>query len=273
MESRLSNCRFVKIRGHRMAYRVCGPEAGPAVMLIHAFASQSATWRNIAPALARSGFRVVAPDLRGHGRSARTACYALAEFDQDLIALLDALELEKVSLAGHSLGGHLALRLAAHRPERVEQMVIEAAPVPPRDAEDAAAIAAARPGSAGKHALQRLGVGRLLRLVLLRQFDVRSARSVLAELKAPMPGWWQRVATLPHPCLLMASHDDGLVSARLSLLANALPNATVLRLGSGHHLHGEHRETFLAAMLSFFRKNTDASPATFPEPSPGLYPA
>jgi pimeloyl-ACP methyl ester carboxylesterase len=251
VESCLSTYRFLKVRGHRVAYRTCGPAGGEPVVLIHAFASQCGSWKDTARALAQQGFRVIAADLRGHGRSQWTSTYALMDFEQDLIALLDALALQHVSLIGHSLGGHLALKLATHQPERIRRLVIEAAPVPPRDADDAAAMAATQTGPAWKRSLQLLGVGRLLRLVLLRRFDLRAARSVLTELRCPMPAWWSRLATLHVPCLLLAGHDDGLVTSRLPLLAAQLPHATTRQLGAGHRLHGEHGDAFLAAVLPF----------------------
>jgi esterase len=251
MESRLSTYRWLKVRGHRVAYRSCGREDGEPVVLIHAFASQSDTWRPTARALAARGFRVIAPDLRGHGRSQRTATYALMDFEQDLIALLDTLALPRVNLIGHSLGGHLALKLATHQPERIRRLVVEAAPVPPRDPDDAAAIAGTQTGPAWKRSLRLVGIGRLVRLVLLRRFDLRAARTVLPELRRPMPAWWSRLATLPTPCLLIASHDDGLVTSRLPLLAAQLPRATVRQLGTGHRLHGEHGDAFLAEVLPF----------------------
>lgn len=258
MESRLSTYRFLKVRGHRIAYRVCGREDGAPVVLTHAFASQSGSWEHIAQTLAKAGFRVIAPDLRGHGRSQRTPAYALMEFEQDLIALLDALALEHASLIGHSLGGHLALKLASLQPGRFPCVIVEAAPVPPQDADDAATIAAAQVGPAWRRSLRLLGLGRLLKLLLLRRFDLRAARPVLAELRAPMPDWWGRLATLQTPCLLLASPDDGLVTKRLPLLAARLPKATVRVLGAGHRLHGEHPQAFLAEVLPFLAANAHA---------------
>ena len=251
MDSRLSMHRFLPLRGHRLAYRACGDERGEPVVLIHAFASQSGSWEHTAEALARQGFRVIAPDLRGHGRSQWTSSYSLMDFEEDLSALLDALGLGAVNLIGHSLGGHLALKLATRQPERIRRLVIEAAPVPPRDMADATALAAARPGPAWARPLHLLGGGRLLRLMLLRQFDVRAARTVLPELRTPMPAWWARLAGVRAPCLLLASHDDGLVSARLPLLAAHIPYAITRQFGSGHRLHGEHTGAFLAEVMSF----------------------
>lgn len=252
LDSSLSMYRFLRLRGHRLAYRAYGDPGGEPVVLLHAFASQSGTWTHTAEALAQQGFRVIAPDLRGHGRSDWTSTYALADFEDDLGALLDALGLGAINLIGHSLGGHLALKLATRQPERVRRLVIEAAPVPPRDIADAAALTAAQAGPAAwQRSLRLLGLGRLLRLMLLRQFDLRAARTVLPELRAPMPVWWARLATLRAPCLLLASHDDGLVSSRLPLLAAQIPHAVTRQLGSGHRLHGEHTAAFLAEVIPF----------------------
>lgn len=257
MDSRLSTHRFLSLRGHRLAYRAWGDEGGEPVVLIHAFASQSGSWEGTAEALARHGFRVIAPDLRGHGRSQWTPTYALTDFEEDLSAMLDALGLGAINLIGHSLGGHLALKLATRQPERIRRLIIEAAPVPPRDVADAAALAAARPGPAWARSLRLLGAGRLLRLLLSRQFDVRAARTVLPELRTPMPAWWARLSSVRAPCLLLASHDDGLVSARLPLLAAQIPHATTRQFGRGHRLHGEHSDAFLAEVMSF------VGPATY----------
>jgi esterase len=246
-----SSLQFLMLEGVRLAYRTAGPEDGAPVLLIHAFASQSRSWDKTAAALAAQSCRVIAPDLRGHGCSQWTATYALEDFEQDLVALLDALDLRQVSLVGHSLGGHLALRLAMRMPALVSRLVIEAAPVPPRDESEAAALAARQPTPAWRRSLRLLGVGRLLRLMLLREFDVRAARTVLKELKQPMPHWWQQLGAITSPCLLLASHDDGAFSERLDLLAASIPHATTHRLGGGHRLHTEHTQAFLAAVVPF----------------------
>lgn len=250
MDERLSLPRQHHVHGG-LAYRVAGDQTGEPVVLIHAFASQSTSWNVVAAALAGRGFRVIAPDLRGHGRSAWTDTYALEDFEHDLIILLDTLELDRVSLVGHSLGGHLALRLAARMPDRVDRLVIEAAPVPPRDAADALALATMQPKSSWWRSVRQLGEGRLLRLWLLREFDFRSARSVLPALRSPMPHWWQQLRMIQAPCLLLASHNDGAFTQRLGLLSSRLAHSSTHYLGSGHWLHTDDVDAFLDIVLPF----------------------
>lgn len=251
MDARLSPYRELFVHGRRLAYRTAGDDNGEPVVLIHAFASQSSSWAEVAGALARRGFRVIAPDLRGHGRSAWADSYALEDFEQDLVGLLDALKLQRVSLVGHSLGGHLALRLAMRLPERIDRLVIEAAPVPPRDDADALLLKAMQPRPSWWRSVQTLGAARVARLWLSRAFDFRSARTVLPALRSPMPHWWRGLSRIDAPCLLLASHNDSAVTQRIGLLSSRLTHACIHYLGSGHRLHTEHAEAFLDAVMPF----------------------
>jgi len=250
MGTHLSNHHFARIQGRRLAYRIAGRTDGSPVVLIHALASQSGSWDKTAGALAELGFLVVAPDLCGHGQSDWVNSYALADFECDLVALLDELHLDRVDLIGHSLGGHLALRIAAGAPRRVRRLVIEATPVPPRDEVDAANLMARRKGE-WYRAFLTAGAWRILRLALLRQFDLRSAGPVIRELRSPMPSWWRGVDAIQSPCLLLASKDNGAISERIGLLSDSLANSRTVFLGDGHHLHTKHLDAFLAEVLPF----------------------
>ena len=92
--------------------------------------------------------------------------------------------------------------------------------------------------------------------MLSRQFDPRAARTVLPELRTPMPAWWARLSAVRAPCLLLASKDDGLVSSRLPLLAAQMPHAITRQFGAGHRLHGEHTQAFLAEVIPFMAPAT-----------------
>lgn len=95
---------------------------GPPVLLVHGFPDDGEVWRHQIPALAAAGFRVIVPDLRGCGDSFapdRTEDYRLTRLVADLEALLDALGVDTVRLAGHDWGAVIAWRFAMACPQRV----------------------------------------------------------------------------------------------------------------------------------------------------------
>ncbi len=112
----------IRLHGHEVAYRREG--SGPVILLIHGITSGSATWERALRRLAR-GHTVIAPDLLGHGESAKPrGDYSLGAFAAGLRDLLLALDLERATVVGHSLGGGVAMQLAYQFPERVERLVL-----------------------------------------------------------------------------------------------------------------------------------------------------
>ncbi len=97
---------------------------GPNVLLIHGMAGSSRTWRAVMPRLAEE-CRVIAPDLMGHGESAKpTTDYSLGGFAAMLRDLLGALDIDQVTIVGQSLGGGIAMQLAYQHPELAERLVL-----------------------------------------------------------------------------------------------------------------------------------------------------
>ncbi len=116
--------RTVSIHGHEVTYRMAGD--GPVVVLIHGIAGSSTTWRGVLPALAEH-YTVVAPDLLGHGHSAKPrGDYSLGAYASGVRDLLAVLGLERATVIGHSLGGGVAMQFAYQFPERVERLVLVA---------------------------------------------------------------------------------------------------------------------------------------------------
>lgn len=97
---------------------------GPPVVLLHGLTATNRYVVMGSRALQRAGHRVVAYDARGHGASAPAEAYGYAELASDLLSLLDRLGLERVVLAGASMGAHTALRVALAAPERVAGLVV-----------------------------------------------------------------------------------------------------------------------------------------------------
>jgi pimeloyl-ACP methyl ester carboxylesterase len=99
--------------------------AGEPVLLVHGWTGDSHDWSWQIPALLDAGYRVVAPDLRGHGKSSVPPDgYRLKQFAKDLVALLDHLETGPVIAMGHSLGTIIVSTLAIEHPEHVRALVV-----------------------------------------------------------------------------------------------------------------------------------------------------
>ncbi|MDQ2959386.1 MAG: alpha/beta hydrolase [Actinomycetota bacterium] len=115
--------------GHALSYYDLGPLDGPAILLVHGLVSDSSTWQRPADGLAAAGFRVIAPDLLGHGASDKPVDggYHLPGFAAGLHALLLELGVPSVTVIGHSLGGAVAMQLAHDCPELVHRLVLVSA--------------------------------------------------------------------------------------------------------------------------------------------------
>ncbi len=143
------------------------PAEAPACLLLHGIGNYGRYWDFFADAIA-GRLRLVAPDARGHGESGRPADgYAPQEFVSDAVAVLDALEIERAIVVGHSMGGTHAIRLAAAHPDRVERLVIV---------------------DAGTEAM-REGSERARRLSLERPERFEYADDALAYLRRTSPGY------------------------------------------------------------------------------------
>ena len=108
---------------------------GPPVVLCHGFPGLWFTWRHQIDALAAAGYRVIAPDMRGYGRSSAPAdsgAYDRRATVGDLVGLLDALDIEQAVFAGHDFGAHLVWDLPAWAPGRVRALMQLSVPRTPR---------------------------------------------------------------------------------------------------------------------------------------------
>jgi pimeloyl-ACP methyl ester carboxylesterase len=108
---------------HTTFYLAAGPGDGPLVIFIHGWPELSISWRHQLPMLASLGFRAIAPDMRGYGRSSvysRHEDYAQEHIVCDMIELLDSLGREKAVWVGHDWGSPVAWNIASHHRERTE---------------------------------------------------------------------------------------------------------------------------------------------------------
>ena len=112
----------IDIHGQPVTFHMMGE--GPPILLIHGITSSSRTWKRVMPRLAED-HTVIAPDLLGHGRSAKPpGDYSLGAYASGIRDLLVALEIPRSTVVGHSLGGGIAMQFAYQFPERVGRLVL-----------------------------------------------------------------------------------------------------------------------------------------------------
>ena len=115
---------FATINGIQMAYYEQGE--GRPVVLLHGFPELAYSWRHQLPALAKAGFRAIAPDQRGYGRTdvpEGVESYGIDTLIADVHGLLDALSLDSAVLAGHDWGSLLLWHMAQVAPERIDGLI------------------------------------------------------------------------------------------------------------------------------------------------------
>jgi len=109
--------------GVRLSYVELGDPGGPPVLLLHGYTDSSRVWTILAPQLMR--YRLIVPDQRGHGGSdAPACCYGMSQYADDARLLLDALNVERAAVVGHSMGSLVAQVMAAEHPGRVSRIVL-----------------------------------------------------------------------------------------------------------------------------------------------------
>jgi pimeloyl-ACP methyl ester carboxylesterase len=206
--------------------------AGPPLVLVHGLGDESGQWAPVVAALAGE-FTVVRYDLRAHGLSAgaSAADVPLDTHRADLAALLDALALGPVHLAGHDLGGEVAQSLAYVSPDRVRSLVLEATlPAPPAEAPPSLAIDTR---VAGEHEP-------------LTERDPMSASLTRSD-------QFRRLGAIDSPTLVLVGElDDPWFQRGAELLHGWIPNSRLVRIAdAGHAPHVEQPARFLAHLRAF----------------------
>jgi pimeloyl-ACP methyl ester carboxylesterase len=171
---------------------------GPTVVLLHGFPELWYSWRDQLPALADAGYRAIAPDLRGYGRSSvppEIEAYSLEAVCGDLMALLDRLGEGRAVYVGHDWGAAVAWQLALEYPERVAAVAGLSVPFVPR-------------APAAPTALLRKAVGEDFYIVWFQEPGVaeraleRDVRRTLTTTKAWTAAWGDGDDQPPRPAWL-----------------------------------------------------------------------
>ncbi len=250
----------LRIEGQRIHYREAGregPEAGQRVLYVHGTGCHGGVWARHMDAIA-SAHRAVAIDLPGHGRSEGRGFRGVADYAHGVIALADHLGWERFVLAGHSLGGGIALAAALYWPERIGAlMMIDSGA---RLRVDPAILARARRAAAGETVPEdpRLGFA-------AGTSDARVA-AVRAEVGDADPevtyrdwiaddscDFLSRVASIQAPTLALCGDEDVLTPPKYhEYLRDHMPKCELVVLsGAGHWTFAEQPEAFDRAVLAF----------------------
>lgn len=119
----MTDLKYLDLHGDRVAYRDVG-RGEETLLLLHGMAGSSDTWRAVLPQLAKR-YRVIAPDLLGHGQSAKPRSdYSLGAFAVGLRDLLDELGVTQVTVVGQSLGGGVAMQFVYQHPDYCRRLVL-----------------------------------------------------------------------------------------------------------------------------------------------------
>jgi 3-oxoadipate enol-lactonase len=223
--------RTVDTGGVRLACRVSGPEAAPPLVLLHALGQDGSAWAGSMRRLA-AHHRVYAPDLRGHGKSDRCPEYSFELMRDDVLGLLDALGLERVTLIGHSMGAVVAYLLAGQWPERVGRLVLEEPPPPVRADPRRTVTEKERSGPA--------------------PFDWDAVAAIYRQRNDPDPAYWDRLAAIGAPALIIAGGSASpLPQDTMARMARTIPDCHLVTIEAGHLVHEKRPEEFAAAVDAF----------------------
>lgn len=239
---------FASFDGARVAFREMG--LGRALLLLHGFLSDAQqNWidTGIARAIADTGFRVIAPDLRGHGHSAApddAASYPPDALAMDQLAMIRHLGLSDFDLVGYSLGARTAMRMLVHgaRPRRVVLGGMGASGITAVAARRDFFRNAIEKGEAASNPL----AGKFIRARMAeRGLKARALLHVLDQQVDTPPAV---LATINVPMLVVSGRDDA-DNGSAEELAAILPHAKAQRI-NGNHLSAVGPE--LAAAITSF---------------------
>jgi pimeloyl-ACP methyl ester carboxylesterase len=280
--------RYRVIHGYRRAFRMAG--SGPVLLFIHGISDSSRTWLGVLPELAKS-FTVLAPDLLGHGGSDKPrADYAAAAYACGMRDLISVLDIDQVTVVGHSLGGGVAMQFAYEFPERCERIVLVGSGGIGREVHPLFRFAAAPavdwvmpaitspPAQLATRALTPVlrqlggfGLGRDFGYGLERYHSLAdpTARSAFLRTLRSVVDWRGQVVTMLDRCyltegmpsLLIWGSDDRVIPVEHARIAHqAMPGSRLeIFPGAGHFPH-QHDPARFIDLIEKFHHSTAPSP-------------
>jgi pimeloyl-ACP methyl ester carboxylesterase len=236
---------YVEHDGARIWYTTYG--AGSPVVLLHGGLGHGGNWGYQIPALVKSGYCAIVIDSRGHGRSTRDARpYSYERMASDVLAVMDALPLEKAPLVGWSDGACIALILARKAPTRIAGVFFFAGNM------DLSGVKQIEPGPVLNRCLSRHAKD--YALLSATPDDFKAFVEAASLMQRTEPNYCERdLAEITVPVVIVQSeHDEFIKLDHAEHLARSTPNAKLVLLqGVSHFAPLQRPEQFNAAILAF----------------------
>ena len=253
-----------------------GRADGQPVLFLHGFTDSHVSFSRVVPHLPEN-IRAIVPTMRGHGESAKpTCCYRISDFTRDAIALLDALNLERAAIVGHSLGSFVAQRVAVSHPDRVTHLVLIGSGATPH-VEVVAEFSkelAKLPDPVPSQFAREFQQSTLAQPVPPDFFEqiVKESGKVPARIwRAVIDGMLADTSRVAHEqirantLILSGKKDAYWGKTHYDSLARAIPRASLLVYGeSGHSPNWEEPARVAADLASFLAPTPGSGPAPMP---------
>src|SRR3954449_9263269 len=278
---------YLTIHGHRRAFVKVG--SGPALLLLHGLGCDHTTWLPVIATLSRR-YTVIAPDLLGHGRSAKPrADYSLGGYANGMRDLLTVLGIDMVTVVGHSFGGGVAMQFAYQFPERTERTVL-VAPGGLGPEVSPAIRAVTLPGfhqvmglvtlpglrqvtTAGLRALASTGLSRARDLDevagIVESLRDPRARAAMRHVVSAVVDWRGQIVSMVDRaylteampmCVIWGTEDTVIPVEHAGVAAELAPGATVEMIpNAGHFPHKDDPQRFVKILDDFCRSHPAAS--------------
>jgi pimeloyl-ACP methyl ester carboxylesterase len=216
----------VRVGGVMLAYDVRGE--GPPLVLLHGLGERASSWDSVRDALA-ARFTTYALDVRGHGASDWSGPYSHDEIEADVIGWHDLLGLRDAVLVGHSMGGSVALRIAAHRPDLVSRLVVEDV-IPPFPRSRAVPERPARE----------------------LDFDWSAVPALMTEASTYDEPAWAELCQVVAPTLVVSGGSRSHLPADLvDDVVRRVASCSLVTIDAGHHVHRHEPAAFVGAVLAW----------------------
>lgn len=219
----------IELNGLTFQYRESGDPSAPPLVALHALGKSAESWDQVAAEL-KGKYRVLALDQRGHGGSARTDSYSFELMCDDLLHFANAMNLERFTLIGHSMGGTVSYLFSEAFPSRVERLIVEDTPPPFPD----------KPIEIPTKPSDSL------------PFDWLVVPSILQQLNEPNPEWWARLTDISMPTLIIGGGSSHIPQNKLQEVSELIPKSEFVTIeDAGHFVHDDNLPAYLAAVKSF----------------------